>query len=402
MSDLERLLKSSLEEVGGDFEPKDSHVARQRFLAARRRRRITAFVSGLAVAGVTIAGIVFVASPKVTTPEDRPLPGPEVAAEVGALSIAEMIPVGVDPIGLTVDTDGGVWVANNGDSSVSLFAPGAKEIETISLESPPEDVAATESFVYAVDGPRGAPESLTGSATVIDRASARLASRKGLDDIPDGDRAQLFAGTLLEGADGNLGHIDVAASGNGLWAATAEGKGVFVTLDDGTTQGFDVASTGEVATLDGIGFALDTLSRSVFRLDTANRTPEILPLPDEVQIKGSSNLDMVGGLGSLWLAQDGVLYRLDPETAALTASTELDGGDYAALATGEGYLWVLEANVDPTLGGSLYKVDPDTGDIVGAPLDLDGRLADVAAGGGSVWVTSRSAGALLRIDISGS
>ncbi|MBA2725948.1 MAG: hypothetical protein H0U53_08165, partial [Actinobacteria bacterium] len=62
MSDLERLLRASLQETGSSFEAKDTAAARQRFLQVRRRRRITGFVSGLALAGAATAAVLFVTS----------------------------------------------------------------------------------------------------------------------------------------------------------------------------------------------------------------------------------------------------------------------------------------------------------------------------------------------------
>nr|MBA2725757.1 hypothetical protein [Actinomycetota bacterium] len=157
----------------------------------------------------------------------------------------------------------------------------------------------------------------------------------------------------------------------------------------------------DLTTLDGLGFALDAGAKELYRLEPSDRTQTILPLPDEVVITDSGNLDMVGGLGSIWIVQGGVLYRIDPASGDLTATVELGGGDYAALATGEGYVWVLEGGAGDTSGGRLFKVDPDTAEVVGEPLEFEGQLVDVAAGGGSVWVTSRNPDVLLQIAPSG-
>jgi streptogramin lyase len=394
MSEFERLLKTSLQDAGSEFEPDDLLASRHKFIEARRRRRVVGFVSGLALAGAATVAVLFVATSTVAPLED----GPDIAPASGP-GLAQTIPVGVEPTGVTVDSSGTVWVANSGDNSVSRLSPNAETAQSIPLPSAPDDVAATDNFVYVTDSVRDAPRGATGSANVIDRQTGSLAKRDNPDDIPDGSRAQLFGGVLTEGSRSDLGHIDVASSGDSLWASSASQEGVALNLDDGGVQFFpEVPASGEITTLDGIGFALDAGTKELFRMapGTSPET-EALQLPADVAIDDGGNLDMVGGLGSIWIAQDDVLYRIDPDSGQLTGRIDLGEGDYAAVATGEGYVWVLESSSDEGADSRLYKVDPDSVQVVGVPLVLEGRLADVAAGGGSVWITSRSSDSLLRI-----
>ena len=397
MNDFERLLKNSLQDAGSDFEPEDLHASRREFIEARRRRRITGFVSGLAVAGAATAAVLFVASSGVQTPQESPNIAPAFAPRV-----LQTIPVGVEPTGVTVDDAGIVWVANSGDSSVSRVGPRTGTAETIALPGAPGDVSATTSYVYAIDAAGDTPAGTTGSATVLDRVTGALAARDNPDDIPDGPRAQLFGGVFSEGPDSDLGHIDAMASGDALWASSAAKAGVSVNYDDGSVELFPDVPASEIAVLDGTGFALDPKERLLYPLVPGSSVPvQALEISADVVFDGDGNLDMAGGLGSLWIVQGDVLYRIDPESGRSTGRVDLDGGDYAAVTTGQGYVWVLESTVDEHGGGRLYKIDPDTAIVVGAPLVLEGKLADVAAGGGSVWVTSKDTNSVLRISPSG-
>ena len=67
------------------------------------------------------------------------------------------------------------------------------------------------------------------------------------------------------------------------------------------------------------------------------------------------------------------------------------GGHPAAIAVGEGAVWV--ANADQQ---TLVRIDPKSKDVTSIGLGTD--VADVAVGFGSVWVAGGNGETLTRID----
>lgn len=79
----------------------------------------------------------------------------------------------------------------------------------------------------------------------------------------------------------------------------------------------------------------------------------------------------------MWALGD-LLWRLNPETAALEA-TVLVGGD--TVAVGPGSVWITDS-----LGGTISRVDPRTNRVV-ATIRVGNSPNGIAVGEGYVWVT---------------
>lgn len=89
--------------------------------------------------------------------------------EAGSTAFAESIPVGEDPAGVAVGEDGGVWVINQGDSTVSRIDPAGGEVSsTKSTLGIPTGVAVGDGAVWITNG-FGGPNG-TGQVVRLDLA----------------------------------------------------------------------------------------------------------------------------------------------------------------------------------------------------------------------------------------
>jgi streptogramin lyase len=109
---------------------------------------------------------------------------------------------------------------------------------------------------------------------------------------------------------------------------------------------------------------------------------------------------VAAGFGSLWVinGDQSRLARINPVTGHVDADKPLGSGFAAALAVGDGGVWVARRAVrrsDPP--SALLKVSPSTGQIRVALLGEEG-VADVATGGGYVWVPNLRRTRVTRID----
>jgi hypothetical protein len=97
--------------------------------------------------------------------------------------------------------------------------------------------------------------------------------------------------------------------------------------------------------------------------------------------------------GSIWIVckEAGRLARFDAATGRTTRTLRL-GGDLIAVATGFGSVWALSS------GGTLYRVDPQSG-AVSAQVDVGtSRPYNIWIGAGAVWVVDDGAGQVIRVD----
>ena len=96
---------------------------------------------------------------------------------------------------------------------------------------------------------------------------------------------------------------------------------------------------------------------------------------------------------TVWIADPNThaLERLQPPYTHLAATAALRGaGGYAAVAAGQGAIWVIG-------GRTLWRVSPATGRVA-ATIALDFAPVDVAAGAGGVWLVDESGGTVVRLD----
>jgi DNA-binding beta-propeller fold protein YncE len=118
----------------------------------------------------------------------------------------------------------------------------------------------------------------------------------------------------------------------------------------------------------------------VLRIDPgANR------VVDRIPYEGGSPYDIAADATGVWLAlstgnRSGAILHFDPTTGEEVAAIPVADVPYA-VATGEGFVWVL---LGPR---GLVKIDPLTDQVV-ATIDVNPMPFEMAVGEGSVWVQS--------------
>ena len=113
----------------------------------------------------------------------------------------------------------------------------------------------------------------------------------------------------------------------------------------------------------------------------------------------SGSLNAIGaGAGAVWVAGQGALLRIDPQTNRVVATipTPLTG-QYASIAFGEGAVWVTSGQDD----GVVYRVDPAANRVTAA-IGVPGGAFGIVVAAGTVWVTQylpeADPGIVARID----
>jgi DNA-binding beta-propeller fold protein YncE len=109
---------------------------------------------------------------------------------------------------------------------------------------------------------------------------------------------------------------------------------------------------------------------------------------------------VAAGFGSLWVinGDQSRLVRVNPASGRIEADKRLGPGFAAALAVGEGAVWIGRRAVNRTDPPSaVLKVSPRTGAVRVALLGEEG-VADIATGGGYVWVANLRRDRVTRLD----
>lgn len=114
---------------------------------------------------------------------------------------------------------------------------------------------------------------------------------------------------------------------------------------------------------------------------------------DPVEL-GGQGAAIAAGEGGVWVVRSNAqVLKLDPGSGETVKAVKVPGA--FNVAVGESAVWALGASGGGGVGGTLTRIDP-VGAVAGAPLPVV-RAIDVAAGLGYVWVTD-AAGRLTRYD----
>jgi streptogramin lyase len=136
--------------------------------------------------------------------------------------------------------------------------------------------------------------------------------------------------------------------------------------------------------------------RRASRLSVA-RVSVVRPIPhaDQTIRVGTAPYNVAAGFGSVWVAVDGGLARLDPTTGTVIAHIAVGGRPWG-VATGEGAVWAGNYT-----NGTVARVDPATNSVtwrVTLTTDLgEASPVGVAAGGGSVWAADKAGDEIWRL-----
>jgi virginiamycin B lyase len=128
------------------------------------------------------------------------------------------------------------------------------------------------------------------------------------------------------------------------------------------------------------------------------RVTVVRPIPhaDQTIRVGKTPYNIAAGFGSVWVAVDGGLVRLNPSSGAVVARIGVGGRPWG-VATGEGAVWVgnftdgTVARVDPATNTVTWRVTLNAGLGVASPVG-------VAAGAGSVWAADNASDEVWRLN----
>jgi DNA-binding beta-propeller fold protein YncE len=205
----------------------------------------------------------------------------------------------------------------------------------------------------------------------------------------------------------------IAAGGDYVWVADSL-SGKVSRLNPASKKPIPVDTAGfptDVAA-DAGGAWLALADRGAIQRLTADTGAE-----PPIEVDGFP-FQIASGEGAVWAMSQSDVQRVDAETGAVGTVTPLEG-DGAAIAAGEGGVWVTRANkevvrLDPADGaisgatavpgafnlavgesavwalgaqGTLARIDPASGEAAGRPVKVPQAL-DVAAGLGFVWIAA--------------
>jgi streptogramin lyase len=358
VNDFEKQLQDALKTATSGYRPEDPHLAKQRFMTRFRRRRIAFYSGSVALAGAAVAVAILVVPARLGGGGNPPLPpANELSQRLGAIE------VGDSPTGIAYGDDA-VWVTNSADGTMNRIGSLSNRI----------------GFTYEVGG---APDDVAiglGAAWVSDSDAGTVTK------IPFGARS----GTPLEVGEPGAG-LDVAPGAGAVWVVSG---GELFKIDPAanTVTPVDIGIEGLTDVAAGQGRVIVAGSTELASIDLSTLDAEPL-----AELDRSSNRDLQMSEGAVWVADGdaGEVTRYDLETGDASDPVFV-GGDFTAIASGEGSIWMISGN--DGADGNLTRIDPDTAEIVGGRVSIGGRPVDLTTGAGSVWVVSVDAGIVTRID----
>jgi streptogramin lyase len=93
--------------------------------------------------------------------------------------------------------------------------------------------------------------------------------------------------------------------------------------------------------------------------------------------------DVDVGFGATWVASQGALLRIDPQTNRVVATIPTPvSGENASIAFGEGSVWVTSGQTN----GKVYRIDPAANRVT-ATIEVPGGAFGIVVAAGTVWVT---------------
>ncbi len=180
---------------------------------------------------------------------------------------------------------------------------------------------------------------------------------------------------------------------------TVDGDGVWVTnrgrIERWTTKGksAEVAiprPCGTMAAHAGKLWVANCQDGDLYRIDMQTAAIEATLDTGIANLDGETNV--VAGAGSIWIPNraDGRIARVDPVGNSVQAEIEVVPGTYF-LSFGFEHLWAVSNE-----GRLLQRIDPATNAVTGT-VELGNQPGFLAAGEGAVWVQEQKDGTVARI-----
>jgi streptogramin lyase len=161
---------------------------------------------------------------------------------------------------------------------------------------------------------------------------------------------------------------------------------------------------GQVIYADGALWVADTSPFSVLRVEpsTGRVTTAVGTSPGPAGDFGIGSIGL--RFGSLWVASNDSLTRIDPRTLQVMATVPMPRSDLIAFAAGA--VWVLAdpRSSSPTRyypiknTAALWEVDPKSNRVVGTPLHLNAvEPIALVASGRNLWLADYIRGTVTRV-----
>ena len=313
----------------------------------RRRPRWFVGIAAAIALGVAVFGAFLLLRPG----HEAVAIEPDSVAVLDAASgeILDDVPVGEGPGPLAVGATG-IWVGNREARTIVRLDPRSRKIvQTYGLPSTPERLAVGGTTVWVGNDFSG----------TISRIVTRFS----------------FLSEPMRLRPGVRGLVAMAATPTELWLGFQDGSvGVFdpATLRErGTLR--ELGSPSEIALGAGSAWVAQTVSGEITRIARQG-----VKVETTFTVRNGAP-EIAFGVGALWAASGGQLYRFDPNTNTIAASVPV-GAPASAIAAGGDTVWVA------TRGGLLVQIDPQTTTLV-RTVRLGHSVAGLAIENGRLWAT---------------
>jgi YVTN family beta-propeller protein len=351
----ERIYQLVVDGLPSEFAPlrtldEQERMERAQAVLARRRyrRRIALVIPAALLAGAVVVAAFFLTRGSGTITVQ---PNEVAVIDPDSNEIVAAIPVGGRPGPVAVG-EGGVWVGNHEDRSVSRIDPVSRSIaRTIAVEGTPTGLAVGEGAVWIVYGRLGTLSSVDPQFNVVSEPidPGLGASTQGSVAVGNGAVWVVFDSAFVV-------RIDPASR-----RVTATG----VARDGPTAIAVGEESVWVANAVDSTVSRLNPRTTSEFGNFTVGREPSGVAV----------------GAGAVWVSNrlDDSVSRIDPRSGSQT--TIRVGGGPTGIAVGAGAVWVVNSG-----DATVSRIDPATQRVT-ATIDVGSRPEGVAVGKGAVWVT---------------
>jgi DNA-binding SARP family transcriptional activator/ABC-type branched-subunit amino acid transport system substrate-binding protein len=335
-----------------------------------RRRRVGLLVAGGCVLAAGAAAVLAVTGGG--TPQARG--GNEVAA-IGASTGQHLSYTGVGTTpGNVVFGDGGVWVLNSDDRTITHIDPATRRVvKTFATTGEPTDLAAGDGALWVGSASAGKGLIERGATTVavsrVDPTSTAVTNTAHLPG-PSGDHApgQTF------------GVSAIAVGRRAVWAVDPDGSISRIEPATGSLVARVEHATATAIAVGDAGVWFVTWSRGAPGI--ASVDPHTNRVGQTIPVETSSLVGIAVGAGSIWATDpfDGVIWRIDPGPKPVERTISLSFG-VTQVAFHGGAVWT--ANI---ANGTVSRIDPRT-DIVTTTRQLAGTPQGLAVGDGTIWAS---------------
>jgi YVTN family beta-propeller protein len=314
-----------------------------------RRRLLTLAGVGLGIVAVVVVAYLIASS------------GDE---DGSATVVGAAVPVGDHPVDLAYG-EGGLWVSNRRDGSVSLIPEDdPAEADTMEIGSEPEGVAVGGGFLYVAD--RG--EDVVWSV-----------------DPPSGEPMPIQV---------EIDPSGVAYSEDGVWVANLGSGTVSRIASPGDVEPFRVGNQPYGVAI-GFGSVWVTnrpedADGTVSRIEpTSGREIDRIP----VGPVGAEPRGIAVSTDAVWVANPGddTVTRIDPDSGEPEEFEFEDGTMPRDVVEAFGSIWVSNGGSD-----SVSRIDAEDGNVI-ETIDVGAGPEGITAGPDSIWVANGEADTVTRI-----